>query len=39
MSLRKDLSEFVRTDYDRAYYEGYIKALKWVMQDDYKADK
>jgi len=33
MSLRKDLPDFVRTDSDCAYYEGYIDALKWVMRD------
>jgi hypothetical protein len=31
MLLRKDLSDFVRTDYDREYYEGYIQALQWVQ--------
>jgi hypothetical protein len=39
MSLRKDLPEFVKTEYERAYYEGYIKALMWVMQSGDKYNK
>jgi hypothetical protein len=37
--LRKDLEDFVRTDYDRGYYEGYIQALQWVMRDKEKYDR
>jgi hypothetical protein len=26
-------------EYDRGIYEGYVKALMWVMRDGYKYDK
>jgi hypothetical protein len=39
MLLHKDLPDFVRTDYDRGYYEGYIQALIWVMREGDKYDK
>ena len=39
MGLRQDLPDFVRTDSDRAYYEGYIDALKWVLRQGDKYDK
>lgn len=28
-SLGKDLPKFVNTEYERPYYDGYIKALMW----------
>jgi hypothetical protein len=39
MLLRKDLSDFVRTDYDRGYYDGYVQALQCVMRDKKKYDE
>ncbi len=39
MLLHKDLEDFVMTDSDRAYYEGYIQALEWVMQKGYNKNE
>jgi hypothetical protein len=39
MLVRQKLPENQQKEYDRGYYEGYVKALMWVMRDGDKYDK
>ena len=39
MLVKQKLPENNKKQYDRGYYEGYIRALMWVMRDGDKYDK